>query len=167
MPRAAPTRRTLLFVRAITTAIAAATLVIAGCGASGAIASADPPTPPPEPKTVIDNAGTYSVGTDIVPGTYSSPGPVAGGACYWKRLSSLNKNDIIDSAMSRKPQVVQIDPSDKAFETDGCQPWQKTDSATPDANSVPQSAAEALLRAYIDSLNAGARQSGGGQLPPP
>jgi hypothetical protein len=148
-----------------TTAIVAATLFLAGCGASAGVASADPP--PPQPKTTIDHAGTYSVGTDIVPGTYSSGGPVAGGACYWKRLGSLNSRDIIDSAMSLKPQVVQIDQSDKAFETDGCQPWQKTDSASPDANNVPPLVAQAQLRAYIDSLNAGSRQFGAGQLPPP
>jgi hypothetical protein len=151
-----------------TAAIVAAAIVLASCGASAGIASADPSAPPPPgPKTTIDQAGTYSVGTDIAPGTYSSAGPVAGGACYWKRLSSLSGHDIIDSAMSLKPQVVEIDPSDKAFETDGCQPWQKTDSASPDANNVPPSAAQAQLRAYLDSLNAGARQFGLGQLPQP
>ncbi|MDT7765931.1 MAG: hypothetical protein QOC63_5351, partial [Mycobacterium sp.] len=29
--------------------------------------------------------GTYTVGKDIQPGTYSSAGPVGNGACYWKR----------------------------------------------------------------------------------
>jgi hypothetical protein len=152
------------------TAIAAALLALAGCGASAGIASADPLPPPPQPKTTIDGDGTFLVGTDIVPGTYSSAGPVGSGRCYWKRLSSLNGSDIIDNSMSSKPQVVQIDPTDKAFKTDGCQPWQLTDSPSADGKTppdIPALAAQAQLRNYIDTLNGGARQFGGGQVPPP
>jgi hypothetical protein len=152
------------------TALAAATLVLAGCGAASGIASADPPPPPSELKTTIDSDGTFLVGADIVPGTYRSAGPVGSGTCYWKRLSSLNGSDIIDSAMSSKPQLVQIDPSDKAFKTDGCQPWQKTDSASADSKTpanIPALTAQAQLRTYIDTVNADARQFGGEQLPRP
>ena len=46
----------------------------------------------------------------------------AGSGC-----TGLNSNDIIDNALSSKPQVVQIDPSDTAFQTDSWQPWHKTD----------------------------------------
>jgi len=113
------------------TAIVAATLLLACCGASAGIAGADPPPAPPEPKTTIDHDGRYSVGTDIVPGTYSSAGAVGSGTCYWKRLGGPNGTDIIDNALSSKPQVVQIEPSDAAFKTDGCQPWQMTDSVGP------------------------------------
>jgi hypothetical protein len=151
-------------VRSKKAAIVAATLVLAGWGASNSIASADPPPPPPAPKTTIDQDGTYSVGTDIVPGTYSSAGPVQGGTCYWKRTSS--EGNIIDSAMTSKPQVVQIDASDKAFKTDGCQPWQKTDSVSA-PGGVPAPIAQAQLRAYIDAINAGAGQIGSQQLPRP
>jgi hypothetical protein len=153
-------------VRSKKTAIVVATLALAGCGAPAGIANADPPPPPSEPKTTIGSDGTFLVGTDIVAGTYSSAGPVGSGRCYWKRLSSLNSSDIIDSAMSSKPQVVQIDPSDKAFKTDGCQPWQKTDSASAPAD-VPALSAQNQLRTYIDTLNQGARQFGGEQLPRP
>jgi hypothetical protein len=59
-----------------------------------------------------------------VAGTYSSAGPVGSG---WKRLTGPNSNDVIDNALSSKPQVVQIDPSDSAFQTDSWQPWHKTD----------------------------------------
>jgi hypothetical protein len=151
------------------TAIVVATLALAGCGASAGIASADPPPPPSQPKTTIGGDGTFLVGTDIVAGTYSSAGPVGSGRCYWKRLSSLKGSDIIDSAMSSKPQVVQIDPSDTAFKTDGCQPWQKTDSANADGKTpdVPPLSAQNQLRTDIDTLNAGARQFGGEQLPRP
>jgi hypothetical protein len=108
-------------------AVASAVLVFAGCCASTATAYADPapaPAPAPGPKSTIDHDGTYTVGTDIAPGTYSSAGPVGDGACYWKRL---NGNAIVDNAMSKKSQVVQIDPTDTAFKTSGCQQWQPTD----------------------------------------
>lgn len=110
------------------------------------LASADPPAPPP-PKTTIDHDGTYAVGKDIVPGVYSSAGPAGSGACYWKRLGNgEDSKGIIDNAMSKKPQVVQIEPGDQAFKTDGCQPWQKTDTATPDTGKSP---AEAKLELGI------------------
>jgi hypothetical protein len=38
-----------------------------------------------------------------------------------------HSNDIIDNALSSKPQVVQIHLSDSAFQTDSWQPWHKTD----------------------------------------
>ena len=66
--------------------------------------------------------------SDIAPGTYESAGPVEDGACYWKRV---NGSDIVDNALSKKPQFVQIDPTDTAFTTNDCQPWQKTDAAPP------------------------------------
>jgi hypothetical protein len=100
-----------------------AAMVVAGCCTATGIAQADP-DPPPAPKTVIDHDGSYRVGTDIVPGTYRSDGPLEGSACYWKRL---NGDQIIDNALTKKPQVVQIEPTDTVFKTDRCQPWQKTD----------------------------------------
>jgi hypothetical protein len=111
-----------------TTAVAAA-LVLVGCGASAAVASADPtPAPPPGPKTTIDADGTYTVGKDIQPGTYSSAGPVGEGACYWKRS---NGTDILDNALSKKPQIVAIEPTDTSFTTNECQAWQLTDQPVP------------------------------------
>ncbi|HYB36258.1 MAG TPA: hypothetical protein VEF72_11095 [Mycobacterium sp.] len=150
------------------TAIVAATLVLATCGISAGIANADPPAPPPQPKTTIDHDGTYTVGTDIAPGTYSSAGPVGKGACYWKRLSGPNGSDIVDNAMTKKPQVVQIEPSDKAFKTDGCQPWQNTDSADgKPPGEVPPQNAQGLLQTILGGLNGAAGQSGAGQAPGP
>ena len=84
--------------------------------------------PPPGPKTTIDADGTYAVGTDIAPGAYQSAGPIGDGACYWKRV---NGSGIVDNALSKKAQFVQIDPGDTAFTTSDCQPWQKTDAAPP------------------------------------
>jgi hypothetical protein len=109
-------------------AVAAALLV--GCAASTAVAAADPTPapPPPGPKTTIDGDGTYAVGKDIQPGTYSSAGPVGDGACYWKRT---NGTDILDNALSKKSQIVQIEPTDTSFTTNECQAWQLTDQPVP------------------------------------
>jgi hypothetical protein len=82
-----------------------------------------PPAPPGQPNTTFGE-GLYQVGVDIAPGIYRSAG---GTGCYWARLKSLNTNDYIDSNLGNGPQVVQIDPTDKAFKTSHCQPWQKTD----------------------------------------
>lgn len=144
--------------------VLAATLVLAGCAGISGIASADPP--PPAPRTTIDHDGTYKVGADIVPGTYSSAGPLGSGTCYWKRMSGADGNEVVDNAISKKPQVVQIDPSDKTFKTDGCQPWQITDGANAPAD-LPPSAAEAQLHGIFNDLNARAGQAGVPPLPQP
>jgi len=132
-----------------------------------AIASADPPeTPPPAPpdgaQTAMNHDGTYAVGTDIVPGTYSSAGPVGDGTCYWKRV---NGNEIVENALSRKPQVVSIEPGDTAFKTDGCQPWQLTPDAAPPAGGIPPQIAGAILGGIGNAINNGARQTN--TAPPP
>jgi hypothetical protein len=116
-------------MKSIRTAAVAAAIVLVGAAASTATAHADPaPAPPPAPKTTIDADGTYTVGKDIQPGVYSSAGPVGDGACYWKRVNGTN---IVDNAMSKKAQIVQIDPTDTAFTTNQCQPWQLTDEPLP------------------------------------
>lgn len=137
--------------------VLAVAIALGGWNLAAGAAMADPPgqpSPPPpapaQPKTVIDHDGNFAVGTDIVPGVYSTAGPAGNGTCYWKRLGTEdNGNTIIDNAMSKKPQVVQIEPTDKAFKTDGCQPWQRTDSATPDPGKSPEAA-----KTQLDILNA-------------
>ena len=99
-------------------------------------ASSPAPSPAPAGKTTIDKDGTYAVGSEIAPGIYSSAGPIGDGTCYWKRTGNPDGN-LIDNAISKKPQVVQIDPTDKSFKTSGCQPWQLTPDATLPANTPP------------------------------
>lgn len=128
--------------------------MVTGWFASVGVAAADPdpsPGPPPgppaspapaaapagAPKSNIDHDGTYVVGTDIVPGTYSSAGPVGSGTCYWKRTGNPD-GAMVDNALSKKAQVVQIEPTDKAFKTNGCQPWQPTSDSPPPQLSGPQ-----------------------------
>ena len=109
-------------------------MVLVGVAASAATAQADPNPPvPPAPKTTIDADGTYAVGKDIQPGRYASAGPVGDGACYWKRA---NGTDIVDNALSKKAQVVQIEPTDTTFTTNECQQWQLTDAPLP-AQGIP------------------------------
>jgi hypothetical protein len=124
------------------TAIAGAAIVLAGCGGGSTQAAVTTVTstlevtktvavtyPPPSsvPKTIIETDGTYRVGTDILPGTYRSGGtsPEGESDCYWARLNSLNPTHIITNNISTGPQVVTIQPSDKAFLTHSCLPWQK------------------------------------------
>ena len=116
-------------VRMMSRLAIAATLIVVGWCASVGPAHADPPPPPPPtPKTTLEGNGTYAVGADIAPGTYESAGPVDDGACYWKRVKDT---DIVDNALTKKPQVVQIDPTDTSFTTSDCQPWQKSDAPPP------------------------------------
>jgi hypothetical protein len=160
---------------------AAAALILGGLGASAGVAGADPTstpsptpplpgpapstavagsdpssapssTPPPAPKNVIDHDGTFAVGTDIVPGIYSTPGPVGNGTCYWKRMSNPD-GALIDNALSKKPQVVQIEPTDKAFKTTGCQPWQQNPDAPPPPPAAPGPLAGAQLQGDLGILN--------------
>jgi len=112
-----------------TAALTVALLVAAGVSAGQVHAQPSPaPAPPPALKTTIDADGTYAVGADIAPGTYASAGPISDGACYWKRVSG---DKLVDNALTKKPQVVQIEPGDTAFTTNDCQPWQLTDAAPP------------------------------------
>lgn len=111
----------------------AAAAVLAACSAPLAVAGADPAPPPgpapgPAPAVSMDKDGTYEVGAQIAPGTYKSAGPVDNGACYWKRVSG---DKLVDNAMSKKAQVVQIDATDTSFKTSGCQPWQKIEDCLP------------------------------------
>lgn len=134
--------------------VAAAALTVAGWFGSVGVATADPevtpapapsaspapsgaPAPAGAPKTTIDHDGIYTVGTDIPPGTYSTAGPVGTGTCYWKRTGNPD-GALIDNAMTKKPQVVQIEPTDKTFKTSGCQPWQPTSDAPPPSAPGPQ-----------------------------
>jgi hypothetical protein len=58
---------------------------------------------------------------------------------------------MIDNAMTKKPQVVQIEATDQAFKTTGCQPWQPSGDAPPPGLSGP--AAGAQLQTGLGILN--------------
>jgi len=92
-----------------------------------------PAAAPAGPKTTIDGDGTYAVGKDIVPGNYASAGPVQDGACYWKRTSG---DEMVDNALTKKPQVVQILASDTTFTTNDCQSWTLTNAPVPSSGNA-------------------------------
>lgn len=110
--------------------------MLAGWCATAAPAQAQPAEPPapPQPapaaelKTTIDANGSYAVGTDIAPGVYQTAGPIDGGACYWKRTAG---DELVDNALTKKPAVVEILPTDTTFTTSDCQVWQLTNVAPP------------------------------------
>jgi hypothetical protein len=168
----------LLFVTSKSTIASAGALTVLAWAVSAGVAVADPPPAPPPPapappapapghgpapapaKTTIDKDGIYNVGTDIVPGVYTSAGPVGNGVCYWKRLGD-DATKPLDNAMSKKAQIVRIEPTDKTFKTDGCQVWQKNDAAVPDPGKSPEQASLGL--GILNSLIGG----GGGNAPAP
>jgi hypothetical protein len=88
----------------------------------------DAPAPPAGPVTSF-GAGTYAVGTDIVPGTYSSSGPDGSNfaGCYWSRLKDTTGDfeSIIANNIGKGQTVVTISASDGAFKTEGCATWHK------------------------------------------
>jgi hypothetical protein len=169
----------LLFVTSKPTIAAAAALMALAWAGSIGPALADPAPAPPSPapvpppgngaspaaaKTTIDHDGVYNVGTDIVPGVYTSAGPVGSGVCYWKRLGDDAKQPL-DNAMSKKPQIVRIDPTDKTFKTDGCQAWQKNDAAVPDPGKSPEQAGLGL--GILNSLIGGGSAAAPAPAPAP
>jgi hypothetical protein len=146
-----------------------------------AVAGADPTAPSPAPspgppaaaaaaagapKTTITADGTYAVGTDIAPGVYTSAGPVGDGTCFWKRAGNPD-GATLDNALTKKPQTVEIDATDKSFKTNGCQPWQLTDGAVPPPTVSPIVAGLQLggMLAQINSRAAASGVDPNGPLP--
>lgn len=71
--------------------------------------------------------GTYRVGEEITPGTWSST-PESGEFCYWERRSGFSNelDDIIANDFTDTGSVVEIQDSDVGFlSEDGCGPWTK------------------------------------------
>lgn len=110
----------------------------------------------------MDHDGTFAVGSEILPGVYASPGPLAGDTCYWRRIGADGVT--VENALTKKPQTVQIAATDVAFRTNGCQAWTPTDAPPPAQN--PAWLSQLQLRHSMDVLNGLAGQSGNGQLPP-
>jgi hypothetical protein len=74
--------------------------------------------------TAFDGDGLYLVGRDVQPGVYSTTASDSGN-CYIARLSSTNTNDIIDNQNTSGPTTVTIEPTDRAIQVDGCNPFKK------------------------------------------
>lgn len=91
-----------------------------------------PPTSAAEQPTrnTIPGSGTYRIGVDVQPGTYSST-PTTGSSfalCQWTRLKDLSGTPASTIALGNTaagPIYVTIEPSDVAFNSFGCETWQK------------------------------------------
>lgn len=82
------------------------------------------PASPSLPPGAIPGDGTFLVGADIQPGTYTTPGPTDDSA-YWARLSgaSGDLDEILANGNFRGSCTVTIKPTDVMFETSGALPW--------------------------------------------
>lgn len=80
----------------------------------------------PAPPTIGE--GTWEVGSEVKPGTYTTTVPADSNSCYWARLSGFTGDDIIANDISSPGQRarVTIRSSDKGFETQGCGTWTRT-----------------------------------------
>ncbi|MCO7192298.1 DUF4190 domain-containing protein [Pseudonocardia sp. McavD-2-B] len=88
------------------------------------------PSPEPAAPGSIPGTGTFLVGEEVEPGTYrSTPTERVMSWCYWSRLSSLDGtvDSIIANDGGDGPKVVTISPSDRAFETSGCNTWERVE----------------------------------------
>lgn len=87
-----------------------------------------PPTAPPPtepPLRIRVPPGTYRVGIDLPAGIYQTTG---GPYCFWARLRTVTANptpaDVIASEQTYGGSaVVNIQPTDAAFTTSGCEAW--------------------------------------------
>ncbi|MDT7770391.1 MAG: hypothetical protein QOI30_3408 [Mycobacterium sp.] len=120
---------TLLFAAALTASV--------GCAVPAGDAAAEPFPPVP----FMEYDGTYIVGKDIRPGLYMTLGARGDGMCSWLRLSSIGSGDashIIDRGGSSDAQYALISPTDKAFETHGCQTWSKGSRPATPITPIPR-----------------------------
>ena len=81
-----------------------------------------------QPATSFED-GTWLVGADIEPGTYRTPADPESN-CYMARLSGLSgsPDDIImehQGAGHDHDHVIEIEPTDAAFQTTGCGTWER------------------------------------------
>ena len=66
--------------------------------------------------------GTWMVGPEIRPGTYTAPG---GEFCYWARLSGFGGDfdEIVANDVGAGRKIVTIQEGDVGFESGGCGSW--------------------------------------------
>lgn len=96
----------------------------AGATAASKAAEAVKPHTMPAPKPVTLGAGTWQVGTEVKPGTYTT---TAGSSCYWARLKgfdgeleSIIANGNLDDGQRGR---LTVKASDKGLELTGDCVW--------------------------------------------
>lgn len=109
-------------MKAMGLALGAAAVALAVAAPVQAEPEPSPAPAPPAPASTIDKDGTYKVGVDILPGTYTSAGPADDSACYWKRAGA--DGELLDNALTKKAASVRIEATDVSFTTTECSTWQ-------------------------------------------
>jgi hypothetical protein len=101
--------------------IAAASAAAGGAGTQATKPASDP--------NVISGDGTFTVGSQVKPGTYRTVVPNDSFDCYYERLKDASGSfDAIIANNNGSPgsqQIVEIKATDKFFKTDGCGTWTK------------------------------------------
>jgi hypothetical protein len=70
--------------------------------------------------------GTWTVGRDVEPGTYTTKAPVTTGRCYWKiSTSGTNGSDIIENDIVSGGSPTVTISAGQDFETSRCGDWVK------------------------------------------
>jgi hypothetical protein len=73
--------------------------------------------------------GTYIVGTDIEPGTYTAAA-VGSGGCEWARLAGFGGTDeeVVESNVVLREALARVTilPSDAGFTSGGCSTWSRS-----------------------------------------
>lgn len=85
-----------------------------GCGAWTTVASTGPRA------VKISADGSYRVGIDILPGTYSASG--VGNSCYWETLNSFSGgfDAVLDNYFGSARTIIDIPASARGFAVRGC-----------------------------------------------
>lgn len=93
--------------------------------ADAATPPASSPAEPDSGERTIPGDGTFLVGSEVQPGTYRSIG-IEGRSCVWKRLSGLSggPGTTIAFGSSKGPVIVEIEATDKGFQTVDCATWE-------------------------------------------
>ena len=92
------------------------------------------PLPASGPAADTVGNGVFAVGVDISPGTYSTTGTrgvlgeEGGSVCVWERLGAFigDSASVLQSGGPSGPATVTIEPSDRGFESQGCQEWRRS-----------------------------------------
>ena len=112
----------------------------AGTLTAAVIVTTPAATPPaaaaaPEPRVAFDGNvsvpgreltsfgdGTWQVGADVAPGTYTTAG---GPACQYSLRAAVTGSDIVANTVGRGPATVVLS-DDGYVETSGCSTWTRT-----------------------------------------
>ena len=90
--------------------------------------SAESGGPAPEGSPAIEGDGTFLVGEDLAPGRYVAM-PPDDAFCFWERHSGPEDTSgerghvIVSGGPGAGRMLVEVGPSDHAFENDGCGDW--------------------------------------------